>query len=343
MKNKIKQEMNRIEIPSNIHQRAVLGVKKAKTERKKNKSIIKIITVAASLVFLSVGGFSYHHYRNTTNSPPQTSPSIDGQSFDDQSINGQSDKDESNNDQSIGGQSFDDQTINSGVVIPEIELPEQGTAKMMPLIVYNEKIYTQSATTIHNNRASEIKGEKLGMTKAGIDEWSKQDKYAEEFASTIGEIDVYSVKGYQKDFRIMTYYELNGEVFADFYESLSGITINDGSDIFGKLHLMNNLEEAKFRSYEDALNHTNNFKKIENIEVVHTFLEELNKAKPYSVQDVEAKLGDFRNNDQYKELNLHLTDGTNVTLGVIKEGYISYGQSLYFKINEEVFVELWNL
>lgn len=275
--------------------------------------LTKIIPAVASIVILSIAGYSYYNSQSEPNNSQQISSNMK------------------------------DQSSNSGVAIPAIELPEHGSAKMMPLIVYKGKIYTQSATTIDKNKISEIKGEKLGKTKAGIDEWSKQDQYAEEFASTIGEIDVYSVKGYKKDFRIMTYYEINGEVFAEFYESLTGITVHDGNDIFGKLNLMNNVQEVKSRSYEDSLSNMNKFKNIESLEVINSFLKELKKAKPYLIQDVEAKIGDFRNNDQYKELTLHLTDGTIVTLGVIKGGYISYSQSLYFKINDQVFSELWNL
>lgn len=275
--------------------------------------LTKIIPAVASIVILSIAGYSYYNSQSEPNNSQQISSNMK------------------------------DQSSNSGIAIPAIELPEHGSAKMMPLIVYKGKIYTQSATTIDKNKISEIKGEKLGKTKAGIDEWSKQDQYAEEFASTIGEIDVYSVKGYKKDFRIMTYYEINGEVFAEFYESLTGITVHDGNDIFGKLNLMNNVQEVKSRSYEDSLSNANKFKNIESLEVINSFLKELKKAKPYLIQDVEAKIGDFRNNDQYKELTLHLTDGTIVTLGVIKGGYISYSQSLYFKINDQVFSELWNL
>lgn len=271
--------------------------------------VTKIIPAVVCIAILSIGGYSYYNYQSTANSSQQISSSKG-------------------------------QSINSGVKIPAIELPEHGLGKMMPLIVYKGKIYTQSPTTIDKNKVSEIKGEKLGKTKAGIDEWSKQDKYAEEFASTIGEMDVYSVKGYKKDFRIMTYYEINGEVFAEFYESLTGITVNEGNDIFGELHLMNNLQEVKVRSYEDSLNNVNKFKNIKNSEVINTFLQELIKAKPYLIQDVETIVGDFRNNDQYKELTLHLTDGTTVTLGVIKGGYISYGRSLYFKINDQIFSKL---
>lgn len=65
-------------------------------------------------------------------------------------------------------------------------------------------------------------GEKLGTTKGNIDGWSKQEAYDEEFASTIGETDVYAVKGYDKDFRVMTY-EREGEFSAEFYENLNGI------------------------------------------------------------------------------------------------------------------------
>lgn len=311
MSDKIKQEMNRIQIPNELHQRAVLGVKKAKSEMKKHKNYLsKIVPVAASIVILTIGGYSYLGSTNQSNERQEIMSSLV-----------QSDKE------------------NIGVDIPAIELDESGAAKMVPLFVYKGKIYTQAATKLDQLDVTSLLGEKLGKTKAGLDEWSKQNEYAVEFASSIGEVDVYSVKGYHKDFRLMTYDVNSGS--AELFECLNGVTISQGREIVEKLHLMN-IQTAKSRSYDDWNNSVEKYVELSDKDLLHSFVDSLNTAKPYLIEDIEAKLGDFRNNEQLKELSISLTDGTIVTLWVIKDGYIGYGNSLYFKLDDEVFMKLWN-
>jgi hypothetical protein len=57
---------------------------------------------------------------------------------------------------------------------------------MMPLIVYNGRVYTLSGAAINLENGKKILGERLGTTKGNIDEWSKQDEYCKELASTVG-------------------------------------------------------------------------------------------------------------------------------------------------------------
>ncbi len=310
MSDKIKQEMNRIQIPNELHERSIIGVKKAKSEMTKRKNyLFKVVPLAASIVFLSIGGYSVWNANNQT--------------YESQKI-------------VLNQSKFD----KSGVNIPAIELPKSGeTAKMMPLFVYKGRIYTQSSTKIDPSHVTNLLGEKLGKTRTGLDEWSNQDDYAVEFASSIGEVDVYSVKGYQQEFRLMTYDIISG--YAEVYESLNGVTISSGSEIVEKLHLMN-IAKAKSRTYDDWNNSTEKYTEVNDKALLTSFVETLNDSIPYLREDVEAKLGSFQNNEQYKELTISLTDGTNVTLWAIKEGYISYGNTLFFKMDHEVYMKLWN-
>ena len=309
MSDKIKQEMNRIQIPNELHERAIIGVKKAKSEMTKRKNYLyKVVPLAVSFAFLSIGGYSAW---NANHHP-------------------------SNESQKIVSSLLD----KSGVTIPAIELPKSGeTAKMMPLFVFKGRIYTQSSTKIDPTQVKQLLGEKLGKTRAGLDEWSKQDDYAVEFASTIGEVDVYSVKGYQQEFRLMTYDVSSG--YAEVYESLNGLTISSGSEIVEKLQLIK-IEKAKSRTYDDWNNSAEKYTEINDKELLNSFVKALNDSMPYLREDVEAKLGNFQNNEQYKELTISLTDGTNVTFWVVKDGYISYGNALYFNIDHEVLMNLWN-
>ncbi|MDF2556239.1 MAG: hypothetical protein K0R71_67 [Bacillales bacterium] len=141
-------------------------------------------------------------------------------------------------------------TKNGGVKIPAIKLPKDlSNAKMIGLIVYNGKVYKEARTEIDEENAKVILGDKLGITKGSLNEWSNQDAYTEEFASSIGIKSVFSVKGYDKDFRIMTYEEQDGKPYAEFFENLNGITLNSGEDVFGKLKMAGNVTKAKYRTF----------------------------------------------------------------------------------------------
>ncbi|MET3698787.1 hypothetical protein SAMN05877753_11022 [Bacillus oleivorans] len=316
MGNKVQSEMDKIEIPAELHQRSKQGVLKAKAEMSGKQSFrLKGIAALAASLLVLVGSYSVYtnHFQNEVqeSEPIHDSPILNEE----------------------------------GIFIPSIELPEKtdGTEMdMIGLIVYNGKIYTQTDTKIEPDQAKALLGEKLGRTKGSIDEWSSQDDYAVEFASSIGEMDVYAVQGYDKDFRIIAFEERQGEVFAEFYECLNGITIQDGEDIFGKLKIAGNVVSAQYRNFSDWDNGINQYYPIENEEVLNAFVEELNNAVPYSYQKVEPTLGDYRNDEAYKRLNLILADGSQVDLVVIKDGYVRYGfTDVYFKMEDEIFTKMW--
>jgi hypothetical protein len=212
---------------------------------------------------------------------------------------------------------------------------------MIGLLVYNGRIYTQTGTRIDAENGKKLLGEKLGTTKGSIDEWSKQDEYAVEFASNIGEMEVYTAKGYDKDFRLMTYVVFDDGAYADFYECLNGITIQSGKDVFGKLKIEGNISKASYRSFDDWNNSIENYKPIEDAEIYNSFAKELNNTIPYSYENVS--IDEYRNNGDYRELMLELNDGSTVQLALYKNGFIRYGFSDFFmKMENDVFQKLWD-
>ena len=237
-----------------------------------------------------------------------------------------------------------DDNENISVEIPAIQLPKDtSNVDMVGLIVYNGKIYTQTNTEINAVDAKAIIGDKLGTTKGTIDEWSKQKEYDEELASTIGEMDVYSVIGYDKDFRIMVYQGQDENHYSEFYENLNGITISSGDDVFGKLNMVGNVASAQWRTFSDWDNSIDNYKQISDIEVLNTFLEELNITKPLPRKQNSDPIINSRNNEEFRELTLKLTDGSTVKLNLFKDGYIYYGiTDVYFEMDESTFSKIWN-
>lgn len=239
-------------------------------------------------------------------------------------------------------------TVNSttAVNIPKAELPKNTNSTIMMdmigLIVYQGRIYTQTDTKISVESAENLIDEKLGTTKGNIDEWSKQDDYAVEFASTVGMQDVYSVKGYDKSFRIMTYLKQNGSLYdAQFYECLNGITIKTGADIFDKLKIESNIKTIKYETFESWNYAKHQYKEIGNTKALNSFVSELKNTIPYK-QESMSYLFESQDENQ-KFINIILNDGCQVQLRLIKGGYIHYSfLPAFFKMNDESFNALWN-
>ena len=313
MTNRVKHEMDKIEIPSELSDRSRKGVSKASVEMKKRRRLnLTGIGIAAAL-FLSFGAFLL----------------LGGTYL---------------NDAGDGQQAFIGKE-GEGVVIPAIKLPKRNTADMdmIGLIVYNGKIYTQTNSQLKPEVAKTLVGEKLGVTKGNIDEWSSQKAYAEELASTINHADVYTVKGYDRDFRIMIYNERDGNTRAEFFENLNGITINSGADLFGKLKIADHVSSAYWRTSDEWYNSIDNFKPITDTVMLNAFLEELGYAKPILRERNGAVLDDLRNDGGSRELTVDLQDGSSVRLELLEGGYIVYGaMDVYFKMDEAVFSDLWS-
>jgi hypothetical protein len=231
-----------------------------------------------------------------------------------------------------------------GIYIPKIELPKDTNKamKMIALIVYQGRIYTQTDTKISLDSVEKIRGEKLGTTKGNIDEWSSQKDYAVEFASTIGEQDVYAVKGYEKSFRIMTYGKVDGNIYAEFFECFNGITVKSGADIFDRLKIENSINSVKYEEFDSWNNTKQQYKVFTKLQVVNSFVSELKNATPYKQEDL-SYLFDENGEAKQKFIYLTLNDGSEVSLRLFKEGYIFYSNShLFFKMDSGAFNKLWN-
>ncbi|WAA12269.1 hypothetical protein [Fervidibacillus halotolerans] len=312
MNDQMKRIIHSIDIPKELHQRTILGVSKAKKEMDSSKRRIGKKTIAViALLLISIGTYTIlsffmnDDFQNTHVSKHE------------------------------------------GIQIPPIQLPEKTTvtADMLGLIIYHGKIYTETSTEIEPEKAKALIGEKLGITKPTIDEWSmgKEEAYEEEFASNIGEVNVYSVKGYDQNFRIMAYGEGNGHPYAQFFENLYGITITGGGDLFGQLHLAGNVTNAFYRTFHDWDYNIDQYYPISNLEIVNDFIDELNETKPFLRKENLDPIVDFRTDEQFRELTIELADGSKVKLILFKDGYIYYGNMLvYFKMNEKPFAKMWN-
>lgn len=232
----------------------------------------------------------------------------------------------------------------AGIRLPEIKLPtdsSESQASMVPLFVYKGKVYTQAATTIKPEAAKLLLGDKLGTTKAGINEWSSQDEYATEFASTIGKADVYTVKGYASDFRLMTYQMIDGQLYAELFENVNGFTVNSGADLLGQLHLEGNIASAQWEKFDSWNNNMQQYTNVTNLTPLTPFLSVLNAAKPLAGQPL-SDAGIYEDPNQ-AFLTLTLKDGSAVQLRLFQKGYVKYGNAnVFFQVDPAVFADMWS-
>lgn len=230
------------------------------------------------------------------------------------------------------------------IVIPKMELSDsQGKgamADMMQLVVYGGNVYTQSPTLLDSTNALSLRGDKLGTTTGGINELSGQDKYTE-FASNIGEADIYAVNGYDKDFRIMSYTEIDGQVYAQLFDKNNGITIGTGADLIGKLHLEGNIASAQWETFDSWNNGKQQLQTLAADEALDSFISSLNAAKPIATSpELEENL--YGKEDR-KIIYLTLKDKTQVPLVLFGEGLVRYGNvPAFLEVEKGAFQSFWN-
>lgn len=219
-----------------------------------------------------------------------------------------------------------------GVEIPalKIEVPKEDNViiDMVGLIVYHGGIYTQ-AQYYEGDKAEALMplvGEQLGTAIGSLDEWSSQEEYAVECASTIAG-PFYAMEGYDEDFRIcMTgTYEDDGRPYLWTFERLNGITLSDGGDLFeDRLRIPGRYRSVEWLSHDDWNNARNENRKALDLpsDTIDWFLEAL-CAGPFV--DVYSKDPDFYDDDKIQaHLYITLEDGTEVELRLMEGGYVGY-------------------
>ena len=222
------------------------------------------------------------------------------------------------------------------LVIPSVELPnspmEDGVmADMIGLVVYNGGVYTQ-AEDYYGDDATAVDaliGDYLGYASGTIDEWSKKEEYDKNFASTVSG-KVYTVKGYDTDFRICIRAEVEDEngnptLWIQFLTRLNGITLDTGADLFeNRLHMQGRVKSIQWQSHADWDLGGKNLRDL-NIDSAcwEDFLNQMNHGKfVYTwTDDMDQSIYDTSNQ---VHLILTMEDNTIVRLRLIEGGYVGY-------------------
>jgi len=243
-----------------------------------------------------------------------------------------------------------------GITIPAIELPESSvSADMIGLVVYRGGIYTEARSYYGEaaQRIDPLVGERLGTATGTISEWSKQEEYAVEFASTVAG-DIYTVNGYDPGFRICLRMEVEREdgqpeLWIEFFDRLNGITIATGSDVFeDRLHIRGRVEAIRWQAHDDWNWNKGSLREADiPQDTWDAFLDALDQG---GFIDAWTPGGAFYENrpgssiydtPNQAHLFLHMDDGTVIELRLIEGGYVrynSFGSGWYFvKIPGEAF------
>ena len=295
---------------SDEFKRKAVELLKSKNQQKKHLRLKTVIPIAASLAVIIGVLTVYSVFQKTTNPIPNVSSTI---------IN-----------------------TDGSITIPKIKLPNGSDqmASMIPLVVYKGRIYTTSVTRIGLDDAKKLIGDKLGTAKGNLDEWSKQDDYAVELASDISG-DVYSVKGYDSNFRIMIVSKSSdGTESAGFLDCLNGITVSSGKDVLGKLNVKGDAVSLTYVQWYDG---QTPIYTVDDESLMNRFIDALNNTTPCiydqdQIQGVDLNVYDSTN---IRYIIIALKDGSTVQLKLVKGGYIFYGNTV-FKMTNNVFNELWD-
>ena len=231
---------------------------------------------------------------------------------------------------------------------------DYGTSDMIALVVYHGGIYTYTYA-YEGEEAQKIKelmGECVGVANGGIDEWSDPSAYEEELAGTVNGFKIYTVKGYDPEFRLCyeveTPEEMGGGSTIIFLERLNGITLAKGKELFeDRLHISENVEKIRWVSHA-SWNMGGKAQEEAAIspELWSKFLSEVDQA---GFVDMFTPFKEDTKNDIYNTEQAHLTlqmkDGTVILLRLFTGGYVGYdGLGWYFaKLPGETFDQVFAL
>ncbi len=237
------------------------------------------------------------------------------------------------------------------ITIPEMELPTANgeiTVRMRPLFVYQNRIYIRYSTviattdgyTVSEADMLNLRGDYLGTTTGGIDEWSGEDAYIKDFASNIGEAEVYTVKGYDSKYRLMVYTAYEGGFGCEIYDSFGGLTMDRGDDYFKLLNLKGNVVSYQWESMDSWNNGGTQRIELQADDALNNFIKALYSSTPVE-RSIDTLIDETTMNSQ-KFIYLRTEDNLITSIRLLKDGYIYVDEIGFFQVDQEDFDDFYN-
>ena len=209
-----------------------------------------------------------------------------------------------------------------GVTIPkmEVSLSAKTAADMIAFFIYHGNCY------VHYEWMDDagLVGEYLGTATGLIDEWTSKDGYVELAGSVKG--DFFSVKGYDPEFMLCTK-DATGAVST--YICNNGITLHYGAELYeDRLHLSERYSAVQYETRASWNYGRNERYQMEgNDEIIHNFIEQLDKAEFIPWADVPEKEGmtvtSIYDTEIY-HVYFRMDDGMTIHLRLYENGYVRF-------------------
>lgn len=258
----------------------------------------------------------------------------------------------------------DESTNKAGIYIPggQFKMPSPYIqASWTSFFIYEGRQYSEVYPNEEKETVIELRGEKLGTAKDIIEHLTSLNysegqlidfKEVEGIAGTVGNAEIYKVKGYDEKFRLIAYSNNEYGELANIYECLTDINVASGEDVFSKLKLKENIKEASWDTFNNWNYGTPNHKEINDKDILDKFILEMYDATPLLLDSEELRHQFYYKESDYEELQnkqkrlyFKLNDNTTVEIRIYDNGYILYGglNDVAFKVNDESFNSLWSL
>lgn len=212
------------------------------------------------------------------------------------------------------------------VYTPSISLPDSAdmAADMIGCLVYKGHVYTRTVNSgwDFSGDLEALVDEYLGEATGTLNEWSKQEDWSAEFASTYHGA-VYTVKGYSADFRLCVRTETADGGYLVLLDNYDHIALQTGADLFDtRLHIPGNIESIGFLTHEQWNAGYDTFTPLDGItdEQFDEFITLICESPIVKIDHVNNDR--FYDTEKQGHLYLSMKDGTTVELRLMDGGYV---------------------
>lgn len=206
-------------------------------------------------------------------------------------------------------------------------------------LMYDGKIYTslsESDAKLPYEKTLNIRGEELGRTTEKIGLYEFNNTVYNYFSTFNRDTKIYSIQGYDKNFRIMAI--SNNKVYI--LDSINEVDIEKGSDLINLLKLDNNTEEVKV-----LINTYDMYQSIieRKVELQNEFILFITMFRNASKVNMNSEIFDSGkiNARDVKTLIVKSKEGITSRIVIYSTGF-TYCNDILFKINDDQFEKLYN-